>query len=147
MEKPFVLVADDNEATCTLLTALLRNDFIVETAGDGAETIAKLTSRRYAAVLLDLLMPRSDGYDVLEFARLERPEMLSRILVVTASLTERQMQRVRTYPICGLIAKPFDVEFLLNAVKECAAADDGDGGSGRPYLSTGVILLLADLLR
>lgn len=145
MEKPFVLIADDNEATCTLLTALLRNDFIVETAGDGAEAIAKLTSRRYAAVLLDLLMPRSDGYEVLDFVQAERPDMLARTLVVTASLTERQMQRVRSYAICGVIAKPFDVEVLLAAVKACAG--DGDGGSRGGYLSTGVILLLADLLR
>jgi len=146
VNKPFVLIADDNEATCTLLIALLRNDFTVETAHDGAEAIAKLTSRRYAAVLLDLLMPRFDGYDVLEFVRTERPDMMARILVVTASLTERQMQRVRTYPICGVVAKPFDVEVLLSAVKDCAG-DDGDGPSRSTLLSTGVILMLADLLR
>ena len=144
MEKPFVLIADDNEATCTLLVALLRNDFTVDTASDGAEAIARLTSRRYGAVLLDLLMPRSDGYDVLEFLKNERPEMLSRVIVVTASLTQRQMERVRSYPVCGVIAKPFDVELLLSAVKDCASA--GDGGS-RTSISTGVILLLADLLR
>ena len=145
MDKPFVLIADDNEATCTLLIALLRNDFTVETAHDGAEAIAKLTNRRYAAVLLDLLMPRSDGYDVLNFVQAERPEMLERTLVVTASLTERQLQRVRSYPICGVIAKPFDVEVLLSAVKACAK--EGDGGGRGPLLSTGVILMLADLFR
>ena len=143
MEKPFVLIADDNEATRTLLIALLRNDFTVETAHDGADAIAKLTSRRYAAVLLDLLMPRSDGYDVLDFVQSERPEMLSHVLVVTASLTERQLQRVRSYPICGVVAKPFDVEVLLAKVKDCA----GDDGPGGKMLSTSVILLLADLLR
>ena len=146
MDKPFVLIADDNEATCTLLIALLRNDFAVETARDGAEAIVKLTSRRYAAVLLDLLMPRSDGYAVLDFVRSERPDMLSRTLVVTASLTERELGRVRTYPICGIIAKPFDVEVLLSAVKRCAG-DDADGPARPAVLSAGVILLLADFLR
>ena len=146
MEKPFVLIADDNEATCTLLIALLRNDFTVEIAHDGAEAIAKLTNRRYAAVLLDLLMPRSDGYDVLDFVQAQRPDMLSRVLVVTASLTERQLQRVRSYPICGVVAKPFDVEVLLAKVKVCAGVNGTDGTRGA-LLSTGVILLLADLLR
>lgn len=145
MEKPFVLIADDNEATCTLLIALLRNDFTVEVAHDGAEAIAKLTHRRYAAVLLDLLMPRSDGYDVLDFAQAERPDMLAHILVVTASLTQRQLERVRSYPICGVVAKPFDVEVLLSAVKACAG--QGDDGGLKPLLTAGVILMLADLLR
>jgi CheY-like chemotaxis protein len=144
VEKPFVLIADDNEATCTLLIALLRNDFTVETASDGADAIAKLTSRRYGAVLLDLLMPRSDGFDVLEFLKNERPEMLARVIVVTASVTQREMARVRTYPVCGIVAKPFDVEMLLSAVKDCARVD---GSSRAQYLSTGVILLLADLFR
>lgn len=145
MEKPFVLIADDNEATCTLLIALLRNHFTVETANDGAEAIAKLTNRKYGAVLLDLLMPRSDGFAVLDFVQAERPEMLARTLVVTASLTETQLQRVRQYPICGVIAKPFDVEVLLSAVKACAKDDDGEPRG--PLLATGMILLLADLLR
>ena len=146
LEKPFVLIAEDNEATCTLLIALLRNDFTVETARDGGEAIAKLTSRRYAAVLLDLLMPRSDGYDVLEFVKNERPEMLSRILVVTASLTAVQMQRVQAYAICGVIRKPFDVDVLLEAVKTCAS-DDGNGRTKAAFFPTGMILLLADLFR
>jgi CheY-like chemotaxis protein len=145
VEKPFVLIADDNEATCTLLIALLRNDFTVEIARDGNEAIAKLTNRRYATVLLDLLMPRSSGYDVLDFVKSDRPDMLSRILVVTASLTEAQLQRVRTYDICGIIAKPFDVEVLLTAVKKCAGM--GDGRNGAALLQASVILLLADLFR
>ena len=146
MDKPFVLIADDNEATCTLLIALLRKDFTVETARDGAEAIAKLTGRRYVAVLVDLLMPRSDGYDVLDFVQNERPDMLPRTLVVTASLTQRQLERVRAYPICGVVAKPFDVEVLLSAVKRCAG-DDPDGASRAALLSAGAILLLADFLR
>src|SRR4051812_6256142 len=49
VEKPYVLLADDNEATCTLLTALLHRDFNVEAAFDGRETIERLRTRRYDA--------------------------------------------------------------------------------------------------
>ncbi|MGN6183222.1 MAG: response regulator [Thermoanaerobaculia bacterium] len=90
-EKPLVLLADDNEATCTLITAILQNEFLVETAHDGMEAIEKLKSRQYAAVLLDLLMPVTDGYAVLDFLSQDRPELLSRVLVVTASLGAREM--------------------------------------------------------
>src|SRR6476659_559018 len=53
VEKPHVLLADDNEATCTLLTALLQREFEVAIATDGNEAIERLRTRRYAALLLD----------------------------------------------------------------------------------------------
>jgi CheY-like chemotaxis protein len=153
VEKPFVLVADDNEATCTLITAVLRNDFVVDTAADGGEANDKLRTRQYDAVLLDLLMPNVDGFAVLDMMQSERPELLRRTIIVTASLSQRQMQRVRDYPVCAIIAKPFDVDVLLRTTKSCAAHDDeesdGDDTPARRgrILSSGMILLLADLLR
>ncbi len=112
MEKPFVLLADDNEATCTLITALLQADFAVDVASDGAEAIEKLKHRQYAVILLDLLMPVVDGYAVLDFIKANRPELLSVVLVVTASLSTRQLQRVREYDVFGIIPKPFEVDEL-----------------------------------
>ena len=146
MEKPFVLLADDNEATCTLIQALLRNDFVVEIASDGNEAIEKLKSGQYAAILLDLLMPVVDGYGVLDHLAAERPDHLSRVLVVTASLSAREMQRLRKYTVCTVISKPFDVEVLLHEVRQCAGIDDGPFLRA-PLLSSGMLLFLADLLR
>lgn len=146
MEKPVVLLVDDNEATCTLITAVLRSEFLVEVANDGNEAIEKLKSRRYAAILLDLLMPIVDGYSVLDFLSAERPDLLRRVLVVTASLSPRELQRVRNYDIRGIVAKPFEVDALFNAVRDCAGDDDSLSLRG-PLLSSGVILLLAELVK
>ena len=146
MEKPLVLVVDDNEATCTLITALLHRDFVVETANDGMSAIAKLKSRQYSAILLDLLMPRVDGYAVLDFLRAERPDFLDRTIVVTASLAAKEMQRVRKYEIREVMAKPFEVDVLQSLVRQCAAERDRPG-AGAAFTATGMILLLADLLR
>lgn len=145
MEKPFVLVADDNEATCTLIIALLHHDFVVETAGDGIEAIEKLKRRQYAAILVDLLMPQADGYAVLDFMRAERPDLLPRTVVITASLAAGEMQRVRQYQVCDVIAKPFEIDALHAIVTQCAASDAP--GPGTTFMSTGMIFLLADLLR
>jgi CheY-like chemotaxis protein len=146
LEKPFVLVADDNDATCTLITALLQHDFHVETASDGAEAIVRLKSRRYAAIVLDLRMPQVDGFGVLAYLRDERPEMISRVMVVTAALSPREMQRVHAYEICSVIAKPFEIDELLAMVKECAALDE-TGGLGGQFFTSGMLFLIADLLR
>jgi CheY-like chemotaxis protein len=146
-EKPLVLLVDDNEATCTLITALLRREFQVEVAGDGAQAIESLKIRRYVSVLLDLRMPHTDGFAVLEFLAAHAPGDIGRVLVLTAALTAPELARARSYPICGVIPKPFDVEALLAAVKHCAS--EGDSGSLSNVLATSgpVILLLADLLR
>lgn len=142
-EKPFILLIDDNEPTCTLMTALLHKDFEVDVAGDGREAIEKLRTKTYAAILLDLLMPHLDGYGVLDHLDANNPEMLRRVLVVTAALTRGGLSRVQRYNVCAVISKPFEVETLLSAVKQCVDPAPARG----PFLSSGVILLLADLLR
>jgi len=146
VEKPRVLLADDNEATCTLITALLQRDFNVEIATDGSEAIERLRTRRYAVLLLDLRMPHTDGFAVLEFLKMHQPKMLASVLVVTAALTKREITRAESYGVCGIIPKPFEVETLLAAVKRCTSPEEGTLG---PVLcaSGPVILLLADLLR
>lgn len=146
MEKPVVLVADDNEATCTLMVALLQNDYLVDIAADGHDAIEKLKSRQYAAILLDLRMPLVDGYAVLEHLVAERPDLLRRVLVVTASLGPREMQRVRAYEICAVIAKPFEVDVLQAAVKHCTGPEP-QPFLNAPLLAGGMLLLLADVLR
>jgi CheY-like chemotaxis protein len=147
VDKPYVLVADDNEPTCTLLAALLHRDFTVDIASDGQEAIDRLRNRQYAAILIDLRMPRTDGFAALDFLKQNQPGMLASVLVVTAILTPGELQRARAYGVCGIITKPFDVESLLAAVKKCVSPDDEN--SLGPVLLTGapMILLLADLLR
>ena len=143
MDKPRVLLVDDNEATCTLVKAILHRDFEVEVAGNGAEGIEKLRAGRYAAILLDLRMPEVDGFDVLAFLDAEHHDLLAKVLVVTAALGHADIDRVRQYPVAGIIPKPFDVDALLGAVRQCA----GTGPRGGAFLSGGMLLLLADLLR
>jgi DNA-binding response OmpR family regulator len=143
-EKPSVLLVDDNEATCTLVIALLRRDFAVEVASDGYEALEKLKTGNYGAVLLDLRMPQLDGFGVLEYLKSNRPEVLRKVLVLTAALTTGEVDRVKGYEVRGIVGKPFEVEALLNAVRSCV--DPGSRPLGGVF-SSGMILLLADLLR
>ena len=143
IDKPFVLIVDDNEATLTLLTALLQREFTVDVAMDGQEAIEKLRTKNYAAALLDLRMPVIDGFSVLEFLNSEKPDMLPRVVVVTAALTKSETSRVAKFPICGIVPKPFEVEHLLAAVKQCVG-DDG-GGQIASFFASGVIWLLAEV--
>ena len=142
-EKPFILLVDDNEPTCTLITALLQKDFEIDVAIDGREAIEKLRTKTYAAIILDLLMPYIDGYGVLDYLRTNNPALLRHVLVVSAAISRNEIVRVQQYNVCAFISKPFEVETLLSAVKQCVATP---GGSGGKIFSSGVIFLLADLL-
>jgi CheY-like chemotaxis protein len=147
IEKPYVLVVDDDEATCTLIAAILRRDFAVESVNDALEAVEKLRVNNYAVVVLDLRMPQSDGFAVLDFVKQTKPGTLRNILIVTALLSPSEIERAKSYGICGIVSKPFDVDALLEAVRHCVG--DGDGGrlSNVFCSSTPMILLLADLLR
>ena len=145
IDKPFVLIVDDNQATLTLVTALLQREFAIDSATDGQDAIEKLRTKNYAAVLLDLRMPVIDGFGVLEFLQREKPDALRTVVVVTAALTKAELARVTQFSVCGLVAKPFEIETLLSAVKECVGPEH-HGPLGR-FFSGGMLLLFADFLR
>jgi len=146
IEKPVVLLVDDNEATCTLVTAILQREYHCEIAMDGLEALEHIKTRQYAAILLDLRMPGLDGFGVLESLQKNSPALLSRVLIVTASLGAKDMARLKAFEVCGVVPKPFEVDTLLNAVKHCEKPQDGTARVTQ-FLSSGVILLVADLLR
>jgi CheY-like chemotaxis protein len=146
LEKPVVLLAEDNDATCTLITALLRSDFEVEVVHDGADAIERLKARSYAALLLDLRMPVLDGHGVLDFLHEEQPDLLPRVIIVTASLSPTEIDRVRRYPVAGIIPKPFEVDALYAAVRHCAG-NAGPQYIRGPLLASGVLMFLAEILR
>jgi putative two-component system response regulator len=142
MEKPFVLVVDDNPAVRTLLAAILQRDFAVETAIDGAEAIEMLRTKTYGAIILDLVMPEFDGYAVLEFLKEHDPATLQRVIVVTAAILGGHMQRLPEFNICTVIRKPFDVDAVISAVRQCVDETSSRGG----LVSSGVVFLLAEFL-
>ena len=76
----------------------------------------------------------------------ESPETLARVIVVTASLSTREMDRVRGYSVCGVLAKPFEVDSLLASVRECAGLGSDPSLLG-PLLAGGMLLWLANLLQ
>lgn len=141
---PTVLVIDDDEATCTLIRAILHRDFNVEIASDGTEAIEKLRTKRYASILLDLRMAGVNGFGVLDELRQNDPATLARVLVVTANVTHGDIDRAKSYGVCGVIAKPFEVELLLDAVKACAGEN---GRSLGTVFSSGMILIVAEFHR
>lgn len=109
-----ILVVDDDDAIRALLfTVLKRRGFAVDAARDGKEALERLARCRYVLMLLDLMMPRMSGWEVLqELARCE-PERRPIVLVLTAGSEPRDLDSTI---VSGTLRKPFDVELLLDTI-------------------------------
>jgi CheY-like chemotaxis protein len=120
-----VLVVDDDPGVRSLMKALLRDRFRLEVAVDGEEAATRLRQDPFCAVLLDLMLPKLNGFEVLRFVSAERPELMRRMIVVTA-VSDVTLRDFDSSTVWRLIRKPFDISQLLDAVAECAAQDDGN---------------------
>jgi len=115
-----VLIVDDDESIRRMVCRLLaRDEYDVEEARDGLEAIEKLEIGDYDVVVLDLMMPRVDGYEVVDYIRVNQPAMLDHIVVITAF---DDAARKRLSSTCRVVPKPFDIGELMLTVRECAAA-------------------------
>ena len=110
-----LLVVDDDDAIRVMVSKILeRVGYGVEAARDGQEAIEKLSAGGFDGMLLDLMMPRVDGFGVIDHLRKAQPEFLRRVVVMTAFTGAA---RDRVDPSCALLAKPFDVDELVGLVQ------------------------------
>lgn len=99
---------------------LRREGFDTVEAADGADAIARLEEgRRFDAVVLDLMMPRVDGFGVVEHLIATDPRMLEKVVVTTAY--PKAAAKERLHHLCTIMTKPFDVAELVKHVRICAA--------------------------
>ena len=90
----FVLVVDDNEEARALLRILLRRKGIkVFEAADGVEGLEKLLEHKPNLVLLDLDMPRMDGFEFLEKRHTVEAEQQTPVVVVSAREDDESRER------------------------------------------------------
>ncbi|HEU4889533.1 MAG TPA: response regulator [Thermoanaerobaculia bacterium] len=118
-----VLIVEDDVQVQRLLTAILNLDGLTSVvAGDGKAALELLESSDFDAIVLDLMMPVLNGFDVLRHLSSANPAMLERTIVLTGA-SERmyrnspQIRQART-----LLRKPFDVAKLREEVAACRAA-------------------------
>ena len=115
-EQNRVLVVDDDEAIRKLIAAILRRrSFHVESAANGEEALKRLTEHHYDVMLLDLMMPKVDGYTVIERVREQKIDI--EIVVVTAAGAS-QVNAIDRSRVRAVISKPFDVTQLVDTVSQ-----------------------------
>lgn len=113
-----ILVVDDDLAIRVLLSTVLRRlGFEVELAEDGEAALARLAERDYPLLLLDLMMPKMSGFDVLANLN-EKTGHRPHIIVFTAA-GPTSVDRIPVDSVCATIHKPFDMTTFLETVSAC----------------------------
>ena len=135
--EPRVLVADDDPSIRQLVcTIVKREGFAVDCAADGVEAIQFLEHHDYAVILLDLMMPRLDGFGVIEWLRHHPAEAKPVVLVITA-YADQKFKQVDPEIVSGVLRKPFEVADLGGLVRLCISGFDSELAAHRLYVTTG----------
>jgi DNA-binding response OmpR family regulator len=118
MSSPRILVADDEPALLRLLEFVLgRRGFIIQGVTNGNAAVEVLKAESPDLVILDVMMPGLDGYEVLTFIR-ETPRLEGLpVVMLTARAQLDDIQRGLTLGADAYLAKPFDPEELLSVVE------------------------------
>ena len=103
-----------------LAKVIERQNVEVDTARDGVEAIARIDDDGYQMILLDLMMPRVDGYGVLSHIREHHPELL-KCTIIASAVPESEILRRFDLPVYKIHPKPFDMAVLIDDIRRCTA--------------------------
>jgi CheY-like chemotaxis protein len=121
MPRPTILICDDEKALRELIRLSLEGEYTFVEAEDGDECLEVARRKLPDLVVLDLMMPRRGGLEVL--AELRRDEALARIPVLVITADPALGEQARGAGASLVVVKPFTPVGLSAAVAELLGAD------------------------
>lgn len=113
----YVLVVDDSPSVRRVVSGMLKNaGWAVQTARDGVEALEIIARERPAAVLLDIEMPRMDGYELMATIRSQEIYRSLPLIVLTSRAATKHQQRADQLGADAYIVKPYQDEQLLGTL-------------------------------
>jgi DNA-binding response OmpR family regulator len=118
-DRPLVLCADDDEDILSLVTLRLeRAGFDVAKVTDGEAAIAAARELRPAVAVLDVMMPKRTGLEVLAELRADPSLSELKVILLSARVQESDIERGLDAGADSYLAKPFKAQELVAAVEE-----------------------------
>jgi len=117
MENKFrILSVDDDETNQILVREILKDDFIVEMAMNGLEAIKKIKSKKYDLILMDIKMPKLNGFETTFHIR--KKMSINTPIIALTSLNTQYKKDSEYLGMNGFIAKPYFIDDLLTIVNK-----------------------------
>jgi DNA-binding response OmpR family regulator len=119
------LIVEDDPAIRRLVEKLLaRRNVEVDVAHDGRTAVEKLRREKYSVLVLDLMVPELDGFQVIEFLKEQK---LSTPVAVVSAVSQQALTKLDLDVVKLVISKPFDVDEFTKAVLALCAEGDTEG--------------------
>jgi chemotaxis protein histidine kinase CheA/ActR/RegA family two-component response regulator len=110
-----VLVVDDSPSVRRVVSNMLKqHGWEVQMARDGVEALEMITHQAPAAVLLDIEMPRMDGYELMATVRAQEQYRTLPIVILTSRAAAKHQQRAMQLGANSYVVKPYQDEELIN---------------------------------
>jgi CheY-like chemotaxis protein len=114
-----VLIVEDEKSSVLLMSAALkRAGHTVTAASDGAEGIAKAQSLKPDLVIMDMGMPKMNGFEAIRALKRDAATKAIPILALTGATTAADRDEAYEAGCDGYESKPIDIQRLLDRVKE-----------------------------
>ena len=118
MDKQKILIVDDEPGVRLIVSRILETEYIVLEAADGEEAIEIAKGQQPALILMDLMMPKMDGYA--SCSRIKADETTKRIPVIILTGVGHELNKkfAKEMGADGYITKPFTRESLLEGMRQ-----------------------------
>ena len=121
MKKIRVGIADDNRDFCCILSEYFKSKDSVEiiwTAHDGIETMDLYNNEEPDVLLIDVVLPNLDGFEVMERIKAKNSNGNTKVIVVSAVSQDSVIKKAMQYGAEYFIVKPFDLEMLNKRINQ-----------------------------
>ena len=122
MTKKKILIADDEQNIVISVEFLMRREgYEVSVAADGEAALERIRADRPDLVLLDVMMPKKNGFDVCQEVRADPAFAGTRILMLTERGRDTEVAKGLALGADGYMTKPFSTKDLVDKVRELLA--------------------------
>ena len=143
--KRLLIVDDDKQIRELLSFDIAQSGYIVDTATDGQEGLKKALENNYDLILLDVMMPKINGYDVCRNIRIAKPDVP--ILMLTAKGTIEDKTEGFDCGADDYLIKPFEIQEVLLRIRALLRrGDNSSRQNSKTVLRAGDIEILPDSL-
>ena len=127
-----ILVVDDEDDILHFLDLVLREKgYDVATAGGGQEALTKAQLERPDLVLLDIMMPQMDGWEVLKLLRVDKETATIPVAMLSARTEARDRVQGLQEGAVDYICKPFSLQELIGKIEAIFAQVEESGQTAR----------------
>lgn len=117
INRAHLLIVDDDADNCFLLEQMLKKHYRVTTVNSGEDALEKLEQTRFDAVLLDIMMPKMDGLEVLRLVREQVAMMSLPIILVSALSDSKNIVEGLKLGANDYITKPIDRQITVARIE------------------------------